>query len=523
MSRSIAEFQFPEGITLQQLETSLADMYSFHEEPDSLLKHTFLESFDWRLYQAGVVMEFTCKGNSRELSWRTRSNSEPVHRLLIDKAPVFYQDLPEGEFRSDLEQTLEVRALQPLVQVESRLQTVRVLGDENKTVVYLELEHGRCSGGEGGFGLSGEIETRIYLVPVRGYDDDYDHIVHTLKPLLRKVECSLFERAIQVLGLAPGGYTSKLNYRLDGGTRSDQAAKEILLGLLHTLEANIDGAQRNVDSEFLHDLRVATRRIRSALSQIKGVFPLAVVEYYKAGFAWLGQITGPTRDMDVYLLALDDYKQELPPLLAEALEPLRGFLERHHANEQKKLSQHFNSVRFRSLLSEWRAFLEQPTSDWTLAPNAARPVREVADERIWKMYRRVLKEGRAIGDSSPPEELHELRKSCKKLRYLLEFFQSLYPSKRVNALVKVLKALLDNLGNFQDMEVQAHSLRNLAAQVMQEHEVGADTMLAMGALIGALDRKQWEARKHFARVFADFDTPGHRDQFKALFRTGNVV
>jgi len=261
----------------------------------------------------------------------------------------------------------------------------------------------------------------------------------------------------------------------------------------------------------------------SALTQIKEVFPPEVVERFKEDFAWLGQVTGPTRDMDVYLLALDDYKRKLPSMLREALEPLRGFLESHQTDEQKALTQHFNSLRFRNLLKEWRTFLEARVPEQAVAANAERPVREVADERIWKMYKRVLKEGRAIGDDSPAENLHELRKSCKKLRYLLEFFQSLYPRRQTQALIKVLKVLLDNLGNFQDLEVQADSLRELAGKVVKEQHVGPDTLLAMGALIGGLTERQQDAREHFAQIFAGFDTPEHRDQFNALFRSRKAV
>jgi CHAD domain-containing protein len=206
-------------------------------------------------------------------------------------------------------------------------------------------------------------------------------------------------------------------------------------------------------------------------------------------------------------------------MLQDALEPLRSFLQSRHASEQKALSRKLASPHFRKLLKEWRTFLEAPVPERAVAANAARPVREVADERIWKMYRRVLKEGRAIGDASPAEELHELRKSCKKLRYLLEFFLSLYPPKQARTLVKVIKVLLDNLGNFQDLEVQAHSLRDLAEQVVEEDSVGPDTLLAMGALICCLTERQQYARDDFARIFAGFDTREHRQQFKTLFKS----
>jgi len=521
MTRPIAEFQIPEGVTLKQLKASLADIYGLKEEPKRRLERTFLESFDWRVYQAGGVMELIVDGGRRVLVWHRRKNGETLHRLPVEKVPGLVQELPAGPFRDELAPVLEMRALLPLVRLKNKQQTLRVLGEEEKTVVRLELESGHYVSTDGKRG--GDLPTRLRLVPVRGYDADYDRVAHALEPLLQKADASLFEIALQAIGRVPGDYSSKLNYKLKPAERSDRAAKEILQGLLHTLEANIDGTRRNLDSEFLHDLRVATRRTRSALSQIKGVFPPQEVERFKEEFRWLGQVTGPTRDMDVYLLALDDYKRELPPMMREALEPLRGFLERHQAKEQQALTRHFNSIRFRNLLKEWHAFLEAPVREQAEAANAARPVREVADERIWKMYRRVLKEGRAIGDDSPAEDLHELRKSCKKLRYLLEFFQSLYPRKRVRALVKVLKVLLDNLGNFQDLEVQAHSLQDLAAQAAKEQKIGTDTMLAMGALIGGLTERQQDARDHFARIFAGFDTPEHRDQFKGLFRAEDAA
>ena len=103
------------------------------------------------------------------------------------------------------------------------------------------------------------------------------------------------------------------------------------------------------------------------------------------------------------------------------------------------------------------------------------------------MARRVRKEGRAIGPDSPPEEMHELRKSCKKLRYLMEFFQSLYPAVEVRG-CQALKTILDNLGGFQDLAVQAAHLREMAARMRAEGLAEPGTLLAMGTLIGDLLR-----------------------------------
>ena len=517
MTRPTVELQVPESVALEGLKALFSGQYGVGEEVERQVERTYLESFDWRVFNSGGVIEsVTDGGGSTALVWRKRKTDEVLHRLRVTKAPGLVEDLPEGAFRRRLAPILEMRRLLPLVTVQSHLQTLRVLGAEEKTVVRLEFERARFLTTDGEYG--GELGARVHLVPVRGYDADFDRVRKLLTTHLAPVDVTLFDNALLAIGRVPNDYSSKLNYRLNPAERADRTAKEILLGLLRTLETNVDGARANVDSEFLHDLRVATRRTRSALTQIKSVFPTEVTERFKEGFAWVGQVTGPTRDMDVYLLALDGYKAGLPAMLRDDLEPLREFLTAHHAEEQKGLARKLTSPHFRKLLKEWRTFLEAPVPNVPLPANAVRPAKEVADERIWRMYRRVMKEGRAIHDGSPPEELHELRKSCKKLRYLMEFFDSLYPGNHVRTLVKVLKVLLDNLGDFQDLEVQAHALRRFAESMVDENRAAPGTLLAMGALIGGLAEHQREARARFAETFAGFDTRENNLLFKALFK-----
>ncbi len=76
----------------------------------------------------------------------------------------------------------------------------------------------------------------------------------------------------------------------------------IYQALLDNINRNIPGVLADWDTEFLHDLRVAIRRTRSGLSLVKKVLPDAVVARFKRDFGLLGSLTGPTRDLDVYLL-----------------------------------------------------------------------------------------------------------------------------------------------------------------------------------------------------------------------------
>jgi CHAD domain-containing protein len=136
------------------------------------------------------------------------------------------------------------------------------------------------------------------------------------------------------------------------------------------------------------------------------------------------------------------------------------------------------------------------------------------------MAKRVRREGRAITTESPPADLHELRKSCKKLRYLMEFFQSLYPEDEIRPLIRLLKDLLDNLGSFQDLTVQAAHLRELAGRMGAEGQGDTDTLLAMGALIGQVLERQQRAREAFDGVFAGFLDRDNRHRLRRLFHPG---
>jgi CHAD domain-containing protein len=354
---------------------------------------------------------------------------------------------------------------------------------------------------------------------VRGYLQEYRQALAMLEAELglTPARTPLALEAFAAAGRKPGDYSSRLDFRLDPDGRADATAKEILLHLLDTLEANVPGTRENLDSEFLHDLRVAVRRTRSALTQIKGVFAPELVDEYKERFAWVGQVTGPVRDLDVYLLDFPGYRESLPEPLRPHLEPLRAFLLAHYDETQATLAAELASRRFRGLLKDWRAFLEAPVPERSAVSNAMRPVKEVADERIWRLYKRVRREGRAIRETSPPEDLHELRKSCKKLRYLMEFFASLYPGRELRKLVKLLKALLDNLGKFQDLAVQAQHLREMAERMRQEGRGDTDTLLTMGVLVGDLLNRQQLAREAFAGTFARFDSGASHALFKTVF------
>ncbi len=512
-------FEIPPRTSIAEFKSQLQAQIPLRDEGVKTVNRAYYDTVDWRVHADGGVLELDTSNDQSRLVWRDLGTADIRGSLVLKEPPRFVWDFPSGSVRDRLEPVLEMRALVAQATVRSRVHSLRWQNKEGKTVLKAHVEDNWLL--DSASGKSRRLGKRLRIVPIKGYPKPLRQMVKLVDENQRLAPASEdpLVQALRVLGKQPSGYSSKLNIPLEPEMRSDAATKRVLLSLLDAIEANEAGTKSDLDSEFLHDFRVAVRRTRSALSQIKGVLPQRILERFQPDFGWLGQVTGPTRDMDVYLLKFDDYRDSLPASTQTDLAPLHDFLVAHQQTEHKKLVREINLARYRKLVREWRKYLESPVSGRASAavPNAARPIQDVANERIWKVYRRVIREGHAITPSSPAEDLHELRKTCKKLRYLMEFFQNLYPPKDIKALIKALKVLQDNLGDFQDLEVQALNLTHFSEQMVDEGTVPPQTLMAMGILVDGLGRRQHQAREEFAARFGQFAAEDIRSQFQTLF------
>ncbi len=292
--------------------------------------------------------------------------------------------------------------------------------------------------------------------------------------------------------------STKLNLHLKPTAPADLACYSIYQQLLIIMQDNEQGVIAATDSKFLHDYRIAVRKTRSGLSQLRDVLPKDVRHHYADFFAWLGTVTTPVRDLDVYLAHFFDYQNSLPLALQADLQPLQDFLHSKRQQAHDELVAALQSEHYRSTLSAWQQYLnEPPQSLFDMS------IKELADQQLQKNHKNVRQKGKAISPQSPDCVLHDLRKSCKKLRYLIEFFQSLYGKSEIKPLLSKLKILQDVLGDFQDCAVQEQQLTlfrgELAAQA-----VPANTVLALSALIEKLHSRKQQARDDFADVFATF-------------------
>jgi CHAD domain-containing protein len=478
-------------------------------------RRSWLDTFDWRLYRAGLTLEQAACGDRTDLLLTGRDGeilaAQQLAPATAPRWPCLVSELPPGPIRELVEPVAGVRALCPVVRATSKVTELRALNDDAKTVARLAVDRMSVT-----FPERVAAPVRLTLTPVRGYAGITDRIGGAITgvPGIVAARGSALETALAAAGLRGGDLPGKAAaVQLSPSMPAAKGLAAILTALMDALEANVPGTIRDIDTEFLHDLRIAVRRTRSALRLCGRVLPAGLARDYRAEFRWLGDLTTPTRDLDVYLLGFGHMTAGLIAAAPAELAPFHGYLVRSRAAQHRRLVAGLRSPRFAHLTSGWRAALQE------IGPAPRRPtLAQLAAGRLGAAQRKALRTGQLINASSPPESLHELRKRCKELRYLIEMFGSLHdPAQRWQA-VRELKALQDCLGAFQDAEVQRTEIRAFASQLLANRSVPAETLLAMGEIAAGLAVAQRDARREFDGRFADFASQSSQDRLAELSR-----
>jgi CHAD domain-containing protein len=495
-------------------------------------RRTWLDTFDWRLYRAGLLLEHVAMHRGGELRLTARPDLVPgagaalalARPLAVQPAagwrparPLLAGDLPPGPVTDRVAGVIGPRALLPLVTVSTRVTVTRLLNEDAKTVARLVAEYPAVAGAPAGD--AGRLAPRLAIAEVRGYPGAARRaarIVATV-PGFAPPRADLFTEALAARGRRPGDYGGKIGAEITSAMPSRQAVAVVALRLLDMAEANVPGILRDTDTEFLHDFRVAVRRTRALLKLFGDELGLpAGTARFAAEFKWLGDVTTPVRDLDVHLLGFEDMARRLRAAKPDDLVPLRDYVLGSRAREYRVLARALRSPRFRDLTRQWRDALAPAVMAGHPAVTAGCPA--VAAGRTRKAFLKVARLGAAITPDSPHESLHSLRKRCKELRYALEFFAPLYDPGRYGEVIADLRGLQDCLGTFQDSEVQIAEIRSLAAAMAAADAAPAATLLAMGEIIAVLADAQAAARADFGRRFAAFAGTAGRRRMSALLR-----
>ncbi len=347
------------------------------------------------------------------------------------------------EFKAVLDEALP--RLQAIFTTDFRRMTWHV--PFGKSLIELALDRGKIESGGRATPIC-EIELEL----ISGNVADIFAITHQLQETLdlRPAVASKAER-----GYALFNSTQEKPFRakaaLLGAAMSPVAAfRAIALGCLEQFQRNENGlVAGSEDPEYVHQARVALRRLRSAIKLFAPVLPPDFVAAYNLAWQTLGSALGETRNWDVFV------SETLPPILADF--PNDGNARRLLAEGMRRAKRaRAASARLVGLPDYSRLIVEFTAAVYALQDQQAPNLTKFARKRLRSRDRQARALAERVAELTP-EERHRMRICFKKLRYAIEFFAPLLPPKRLRPNLLALTQLQDELGLIND-QVTARTL-----------------------------------------------------------------
>lgn len=466
---------------------------------------TLYDTHVWTLWHHGLIL---VQSRSRltlqkhDGDWPMEESS--VHLSFKKPCPHLARQLPVSELREKLCKLLGYRSLHKV----GKLYTPNIEWDlrdaSAKTVVRLGIRE------------SPEPKTNLLfveLLALTGYDQEALVAARLLAAVSETEAAGPLQGAFSPKEPDPVPYSLKPEFEFSPDAPTRTVLSEIALKTLSIARLNEKGTLQDWDTEFLHDLRISLRRIRSVLSSIKGVFPEKELQSWKEVLGTISRHTNRVRDLDVYLLSRHEMTALLPVELQDGLDRFFDDLTHQRKTAFRKLRTYLKSASYREKMQ----FLEDAfshTGALRETQYSTAPIREQAANRIAKRLRQLIRLAKELEEDAPDAAIHEIRITGKKLRYLLEFFGQLFPSKEVTALTRSLSKLQHRLGDFNDTSVQqSYLLKYAAAEArIQEPRIA----MSLGGLIAVISKKHQSLKRKVSEKLGQLNASDDVGNFRKM-------
>lgn len=439
-----------------------------------LLSSTYYDTAEFALAKAGITVRLRSSGRTRLQTVKTAGSR--VSGLFARReweSIVAGDGLDMAALRATSLDTLQddavLAALAPVFSTDIRRTLYNLSGEGWR--VELALDHGSVG--------SGATRLPICEAELELKEGEPAHLYRLAQELTQAVPARLLalsksDRGYEVAAGTPPLPVKARPVPLRPDMPVAEAFQAIARNCLDQVLANERCLLATRDPEAIHQMRVALRRLRSALKVFDKIVAGPQLAEAKAEIRWLLAHLGPARDADVFLAEI------LDPVLAAnpdhpGLESLRAAW---RARRDKGFAQAVEAVadrRFTALMLALGAWVE--AGDWHRSGGAmpAQPVGAFARAVLTKRDRKLMKAGGKRLDRLPPEELHAVRILGKQMRYAGEFFAALYPKGNPKSVLGPLAELQDMLGELNDIAVAAPLL---AASAHQDDHAWAAGLVA---------------------------------------------
>lgn len=463
----------------------------------------YLDTEDWRLYRAGVACRVRTADGEATVAL------EPVSALGEGLAPAaeLEERIPAAPktFPCAVPGERLARQLSPLM--NEALVDVRVHLQRDETTCRasspagLDLEVGAEVIGVVG-DKAAEPFARVRFTALSGSAEEIDELAGRIG--LEPAQGYPLSRGLEAAGIEPPALVEGDDLVLRRDDRYVDAAYRVLRRHFNRMLWNEPGTRLGLDPEYLHDMRVAARRMRAALSVFRGALPQRRLQGTRRELKWLGDTLGRVRDLDVYLLHLEEETRDLGP---ESRPAMAIYVDRLRAEREKvrtSMLRALNTKRFGAFVQRFERFLGVGPAKRPSAPAAQQPVTIAARRVILNRLKRVLRDGRAIGSRSPDSDLHQLRIRCKRVRYACEFFVDIYGPAAEKFTTRVI-GLQDLLGANQDAVVARETLARAAQVISVPRGKARSLYIGLGQLMALHAQRALVARGKFLKAWKRFD------------------
>ena len=509
------EWQF-DGVDLERVEGWLGEGHEalriFAEAGEEKeLTDTYYDTADWKLYRTGYALrirgqsprrfEATIKSLASATSSDDARRRREISESLRGEEPgALLSKKKLGPVGQHLKTFVGSRELRPLFEVHTHRQTFDLfevqIGTAEASLGEIVQDAAGNIRREGvGYRLGeaaldeteiplGDESVRFARVEIEAEVSEKDASLDLLKEFarameeefgLRRVTASKYELGLLAKGLDPEGDLDLGPVVVKKNLSIGEVAFRVLRRQFAAMRAHEGGTRLGGDPEELHDMRVATRRMRSALKFFEDALP-EEAGHFRDELQFFASVLGEVRDLDVQIEQLETWISEADEEDREPLSKTVGALEKRRAAAREDLLEALDSERYERFESSFTEFLRRGS---VAGGYADEPALAVAPDLLSRPHRKWRKAAERVDETSHPEEYHDLRKKGKRLRYALEFLSGVYGEKSTGKIVKPLKELQDELGRHQDLIVSGDLLKQLATD---SQRLLSRTAFAMGAL-----------------------------------------
>ena len=253
---------------------------------------------------------------------------------------------------------------------------------------------------------------------------------------------------------------------------------ETLLKRISELESQLEGAKRNEDIEYIHKLRVASRRLRTALNIFEECLPRKQIKAWRAAVKNLTTSCGTARDEDVLITFLEKYLKGLDPRAAAGIEYLI------RVQKARRLLMQSDVVKILDSLQASRTLVDLSDTCRTIRSNSKDENRNAKTLLTYRKVRsrilgrldELLALSRFVHDRNAITKHHELRIAAKRLRYTMEIFSTIYTG-GLRDQIALMKQFQDVLGEMHDYYVWSQDLRTNPGEIPAEARYGKKKLL----------------------------------------------